>query len=143
MRLRILERKDSLVEGSELDIVGCVVGKATIQSWGVWPDGVTRYRIHLISKDYKAEWIVQRRYNEFLHFRDRACRFLSVSRKYLPLPSRRPWKLSSFESELRRNGLQEMLNRLLEIELLIESEVLREFLTRGADNVVVHYSSSS
>lgn len=140
MRLRFLTRRESLVDGSELDVAASHVGSATIQSWGEWPDRVVRYRIFLTGDNGSAQWVVERRYKEFLAFRDRACHFLSVSRRCLPLPSRKPWRLTAWECEARRRGLQRMLDRLLQIDLLVESEVLREFLCRGADQVVLHHS---
>jgi hypothetical protein len=98
---------------------------------------VVRYHLELSSETNTVHWVVERRYTEFLQFRDRACEFLGVSRRCFPLPSRRPWRLSVNELEERRKGLQELMDTVRRVELLAESEVLREFVCRGADRVRV------
>ncbi|KAH9249723.1 hypothetical protein BASA81_012519 [Batrachochytrium salamandrivorans] len=120
---------------SEIDVSELRVRAATIQSFGAWEDGITRYHVLVVGSDDQSTWTVERRYREFLDFRDRACEALGVSRRCMPLPSRKAWVLGPREHEERKLGLQRLLDLVLTVDLLRESEVLREFVCRGAENV--------
>lgn len=120
---------------SEIDVSEIRVRAATIQSFAAWEDGVTRYHVLVTGSEGQSTWTVERRYREFLDFRDRACEALGVSRRCMPLPSRKAWVLGPREHEDRKLGLQRLLDLALSVDLLRESEVLREFVCRGAENV--------
>jgi len=79
LRARVTVPIDEL---SELDVLEDVAVEATIESYGVWPDGVSRFRVRLRSRA-GVEWAVQRRFSEFVAFRDGACAYLGVSRRNL------------------------------------------------------------
>ena len=49
-----------------------------------------------------------------------------------PLPPKRPWTLSYSEQQERKEGLQRVLTRVLEIDSLVESEVLKQFCSKDA-----------
>jgi hypothetical protein len=57
---------------SVLHVVGDRVETARIESAGLWPDGVMRYRVKLWSQG-GLQWAIERRYSEFLQFRDKVC----------------------------------------------------------------------
>lgn len=91
-----------------------------------------KYKLEVHSRHSSTVKTCWRRYSEFLQLRDKVARFYGRSRASLPLPPRRPWRLSESSIKERMKGLNVLLQIMTNSEAIKLSVEFKQFIVEEA-----------
>ena len=104
--------------------------EATEFEWAKDENGSSYVRYKVITRSRSSDEVKTcwRRYSEFLELRDKIARLYGRSRASLPLPPRRPWRLSKAGLSERQRGLNVFLLIITRSDAIRQSVEFRQFV---------------